>query len=260
LTNRLAEIFDHKRQEVAESKLRLPLTAVRVEAAYAEPPRGFLAALKAANRPLALIAEVKKASPSMGMIRDVLDAPAIAAEYERAGAHAISVLTDEKYFLGSAKNLVDVKSATSLPCLRKDFIEDPYQVFEARAWGADAILLILAFLENSLARDLLALSTGLGMDTLVEVHSMKEAERAMGLEADLIGVNNRSLLDFQTDLRVGEEILPQIDNAFKVAESALCGSADVSRMCAAGANGVLIGTAFCSQPVIADAVRKVMGW
>jgi indole-3-glycerol phosphate synthase len=216
--------------------------------------------LKSTRNELALIAEVKRASPSMGMIRLDFDPAEIARNYAAAGADAISVLTDEKYFQGSSANLEKVWGAVSLPCLRKDFIEDPYQVFESRAWGADAILLILASLEDAVAQDLMALSTGLGMDTLVEVHDRVEAERALKLGADLIGVNNRSLQTFETDLSVGEDILPRLGGAFKVAESALGTYADLERMKRAGADGVLIGTAFCSSPSVEAKVREVMGW
>lgn len=258
--NRLAEIFEHKRGEVATAKREVPIAAIREQAAAAEAPRGFLKALRSSPHPLALIAEVKRASPSMGLIRDEFDAAEIARAYESAGADAISVLTDEKYFQGSPANLSIVKNAVSLPCLRKDFIEEPYQVFESRAWGADAILLILASLDDATAQDLMALSTGLGMDTLVEVHDLIEAERAIKLGAELIGVNNRSLATFETDLATGEAILPKLQGAFRVAESALGSHADLERMRQAGAEGVLIGTAFCASPFIEVKVREVMGW
>jgi indole-3-glycerol phosphate synthase len=258
--NRLHEIFENKRREVSESKKIAPLAAIREAAASAEPPRGFLAALKNSSKRPALIAEVKKASPSMGLIRAEFNAVSIAKAFEAAGADALSVLTDEKYFQGSASNLQRVREAVSLPLLRKDFVDDPYQVFEARAWGADAILLILAALDRSNAQDLLELSRGIGMDTLVEVHDLFEAELAMKLGAKLIGVNNRSLHTFKTDIDTSVQILPQLVNAFRVAESALNSHEDMVKMKSAGADAVLIGTAFCSTPDIESKVKEVMGW
>jgi indole-3-glycerol phosphate synthase len=149
---------------------------------------------------------------------------------------------------------------TSLPCLRKDFIFDAYQVFESRAWGADAILLIVAALDDLQVTNLMSLAQGLGMDVLVEVHTQEEAERAVRLGAELIGVNNRSLADLSTDLRTGEAILPTLPDRFTVAESALESQDDLCRMLAAGAKAVLIGTAFCSAPDIKSKVAEVMGW
>jgi len=258
--NRLAEIFESKRREVEETKAAIPLSAIRLESAEADPPRGFLAALKSSSKPVALIAEVKKGSPSSGLIREEFDPVDIARIYEDAGANCLSVLTDVPYFLGSPENLKRARAATKLPCLRKDFIYDPYQVFQSRAWGADAILLIVAALTDEQIVNLMSLAEGLGMDALVEVHSKEEVVRAVRLEAKLIGVNNRSLADLSTDLATGEAILPELNGCFPVAESALHSHADVKRMEAAGARAVLIGTAFCASPDIGSKVHEVMGW
>lgn len=257
----LDRIFQAKHEEVAAAKLARPLPEVQTLASESEPPRGFRKALEQAEIPLALIAEVKKASPSQGLIRADFDAAAIAQSYERAGAHALSVLTDVQFFQGGPENLAAAKKATRLPCLRKDFIDDPYQVFEARAWGADAILLILASLLRNQAEDLQCLAWELGMDVLVEVHTPAEADTALAICANLIGVNNRNLADFRTDLAISEEILPIIGGrALTVSESALITFSDLERVRAAGARAVLIGTSFCAAPDIEAKVREVMGW
>lgn len=215
--------------------------------------------MKSAPGDLALIAEVKKASPSRGLIRPDFDAAEVAAAYARAGAQALSVLTDETYFQGSAENLVRAREAGGLPCLRKDFINDPYQIYEARAWGADAILLIVAGLDDASLADLHRLAVELGMDVLVEVHTDEETDRALALGAPLIGVNNRDLTDFRTTLGTSDRLLPRISpHAFAVSESALESRADLDRVHAAGAGAVLIGTAFCAAPDIEAKVREVM--
>jgi indole-3-glycerol phosphate synthase len=257
----LERIFAVKHQEIAAAKARVSLAELKSTAADAEPPRGFRAALKSASRPLALIAEVKKASPSKGLIRPDFDPKLVAEAYERAGAHALSVLTDVPNFQGSPENLRIAKAVTSLPCLRKDFVDDPYQVYEARAWGADAVLLILASLETSQAQDLQALIWSLGMDALVEVHTVQEAETALAIKANLIGVNNRDLADFKTDIAYSETILPLIrDHAVTISESAMESFADLERVRTAGARAVLIGTTFCACPDIEPKVREVMNW
>lgn len=257
----LEEIFEHKAEEVASAKRHRTPSDVRSRARDESPPRGFLKALESADRPLALIAEVKKASPSQGIIRAQFDAVEVARAYEEAGAHALSVLTDERYFHGSAENLSRARAATKLPCLRKDFINDPYQVDEARAMGADAILLIASVLERSQLEDLRDLATEWRMDTLVEVHNAEETHLALSLKCPLIGVNNRDLRDFTTSISVSEDLLAMIaGKAIGVSESALRSREDLDRVEAAGARAVLIGTAFCAAPNIAEKVREVMGW
>jgi indole-3-glycerol phosphate synthase len=256
----LDRIFQTKAEEVARAKVERPLVAVRADAESAGPTRGFRAALASRAPELALIAEVKKASPSKGVIRADFDPVAIARCYERAGAACLSVLTDVSYFQGSPENLRLCREATALPALRKDFLNDPYQVYEARAWGADAILLIMASLGDAQAGDLAQLARELGMDALVEVHTLEETERALALGFDLIGVNNRSLIDFSTDLATSERLLPLIaPHALAVSESALETRGDLDRVQRAGARAVLIGTSFCAAPDIEAKVREVMG-
>jgi indole-3-glycerol phosphate synthase len=255
----LQRIFDHKHGEVAAARERISVVDLKAQALDAEPPRGFLRALMR-NDGLALIAEVKKASPSKGVIRPDFDPVEIACAYERAGADALSVLTDVHYFQGSPENLRLAKANTSLPCLRKDFIDHEYQVYEARAWGADAVLLIVAALEDAQLKDLHGLIQSLGMDALVEVHTEEEAERALEIGAPLIGVNNRDLSDFHTSLETSERLLPMISPlALGVSESALETRADLDRVEAAGARAVLIGTTFCASPDIEAKVHEVLG-
>jgi indole-3-glycerol phosphate synthase len=257
----LERIFAVKREEVAAAQARRPLEEVRAAARDASPPRGFRRALESATTDLALIAEVKRGSPSQGVIRPDFDPVEVARAYQRAGAHALSVLTDAEFFGGSPENLGHARSATQLPALRKDFLYDPYQVWEARAWGADAVLLIVAMLTPSQLAELQGLAQELGMDALVETHTEEEALVALEAGAGLIGVNNRNLADFRTDLSTSERILPMLaGKAVGVSESALESRADLHRVRSAGARAVLIGTRFCREPDIEAAVREVMGW
>ena len=257
----LEKIFATKRDEVAYAKSRVSVSQLRDIISEQEAPRGFLSALTNADG-LGLIAEVKKASPSQGLIRPNFDPVQVARAYESVGAHALSVLTDEPYFQGSPENLKLAKRATRLPCLRKDFVDDPYQVYEARSWGADAVLLIVASLSASQLEDLRALIESLGMDALVEIHSAQEAELALRLKCPLIGVNNRDLSTFKTSLSISEELLPGIvaSGAIGISESALESKHDLDRVEKAGARAVLIGTSFCSSPDIPSKVKEVMGW
>jgi indole-3-glycerol phosphate synthase len=259
--NALARIFDVKRVEVEEAKRTVPLSEVMEQAKAAGPTRGFKKALEKELPRMGLIAEVKKASPSQGLIRSDFDPAEIALSYERAGAHALSVLTDEKHFQGSKGNLKLARAATALPALRKDFLYDPYQVYEARAWGADAILLIVASLEPAQITELRGLARELGMDSLVEVHTEDEAQIAIELGCDLIGVNNRDLATFKTDLNASDRILPMISSdAFAISESGLETLEDIVRVQDEGARAVLIGTTFCAAPDIEAKVEEVMGW
>lgn len=259
--SKLAEIFAHKRLEVAAAKAAVPFEVLRTQALETPRPRGFRAALLAANPGPALIAEVKKASPSQGVIRDVFDPVEIALAYRRAGAHCLSVLTDKKYFQGSPENLQRIRREVDLPLLRKDFIADAYQLFEARAWGADAILLIVAGIGQELLENLYFQARDLELDVLVEVHNEPELEVANNLGADLIGVNNRDLSTFVTDVTTAEGLLSKIrPAAVKISESALKTNEDVMRAARAGADGVLIGTAFCAADDVEAKVREVMGW
>jgi indole-3-glycerol phosphate synthase len=257
----LDTIFEVKRQEVAAAKLAVSPAEMADRATAADPPMGFRAALAAAPRRPALIAEVKKASPSKGLIRPNLDPAEVAASYARAGAHALSVLTDSRFFQGRPENLPAAKAASGLPALRKDFLFDPYQVAEARAWSADAVLLIAAALSKDQLAELREATVAFGMDALVEVHSAEDVDKALDVGSDLVGINNRDLKDFRTDLAITETLAPLLSGrAFLVAESALECRADVDRVARAGVGAVLIGTAFCQAPDVAAKVGEVMGW
>ena len=261
--SKLSEILAHKAGEIERAKAAISLGELKRMAGDAPPVRGFRYALAHSGKPLALIAEVKKASPSKGLIRENFDPVQIAEAYRDAGADCLSVLTDAKYFQGSKANLELARAASGLPCLRKDFMIDPYQIYEARCWGADCILLIVAAFpgEFDLMRGLYGLAKELGMDVLVEVHSESEVEPALGLGADLIGVNNRDLSDMRTSLTISEELLPLIaPHALAVSESALETPGDLERVRVAGAGAVLIGTTFCASPDVGGKVREVMGW
>ena len=258
----LNEIFLHKKAEIEIAKAKLSLGEVRSLAeSHHEPTRGFQRALATTDKPIGLIAEVKKASPSEGLIRPKFNAVGIASAYRSAGAQCLSVLTDEKYFQGSSHYLRMTRERSGLPCLRKDFIYDPYQVYQSRVWGADAILLIVAGLEKAALVDLAGLARSLTMDVLVEVHDEDETEMALEIGSNLIGVNNRDLRTFKTDLSVSERLIPRIaSHAITVSESSINNFSDVERVRSCGANAVLVGTAFCRQNDIESAVREVMNW
>ena len=250
----LRRIAAYKREEVARRK------QAAVERPASEPPRGFAAALTSA-RPgrLALIAEIKKASPSKGVIRPDFDPPALARAYEAGGAACLSVLTDGPSFQGADAYLQQARSATALPCLRKDFLVDPWQVAESRALGADAILVILAMVDDPLAGALLAEARRFGMDALVEVHDEAEMGRAVQLGARLIGVNNRDLRTFVTDLAVTERLAPIVPpGAVLVTESGVFTPADVVRMAAAGAKAMLVGESLMRQDDVTAATRALL--
>jgi indole-3-glycerol phosphate synthase len=244
----LDDILAAKRDEVAARRKATPVAALRVRPLYSEPRRGFRAALAARPAP-AVIAELKRASPSRGEIRSHYDPAAIARGYATAGAAALSVLTDGPFFGGALEHLVAARAASGLPCLRKDFLIDPYQVDEARAFGADAVLLIVAAMGAGQGGDLMAAAQAAGLDVLVEVHTRAELERAAALGATLVGINNRDLASFRVTLETAEELAPRAPaGALVVAESGLRSPADVSRMTAAGAHAVLVGEAFMERP------------
>lgn len=257
----LSRINDDKRRHVAECRRARPLAAVEAAARAAEPPRGFaqrLAATAAAGRH-ALIAEIKKASPSKGLIRPDFDPPALARAYRDGGASCLSVLTDTPYFQGRDDDLVAARAAVDLPVLRKDFMVDPYQVAEARALGADCILLILAALDDALAADLAQAACDWGMDVLIEVHDGEELDRALRMPFGLIGINNRNLKTLDVDIRTTEELAPRVPaERFLVAESGLFTPADLERMAAVGARAFLIGESLMRQADVAAATRALL--
>jgi indole-3-glycerol phosphate synthase len=258
----LSAIATYKRREVADRRSRTSSAALESSARAAGAPRGFRAALDRRRTPgrLALIAEIKKASPSKGLIRADFDPPTIARAYEKGGAACLSILTDGPSFQGSDEALAQARSATSLPCLRKDFMVDPWQICESRAIGADAILVILALADDSLARDLLAEASLWGMDALVEAHDRSEVHRALSLGATLIGVNNRDLRTFVTDLSTTERLAEEIPaNTLLVTESGIHGEADAVRMARAGASAMLVGESLMRQVDIEAATRALLG-
>jgi indole-3-glycerol phosphate synthase len=247
----LGKILAVKTEEVAAARVRESLAAVRARAEQRRDVRDFAAALArraAAGQP-AVIAEIKKASPSRGVLRADFDPPAIARSYARHGAACLSVLTDVQFFQGELAFLEAARSASGLPALRKDFTVDEYQVYEARAAGADCILLIVAALDDARLRDLAGCAADLGIDVLVEVHDAAELERALALPAPLIGVNNRDLRSFEVSLQTTLDLLPRIGPGRRlVAESGILEPADVARLRAAGVDAFLVGEAFMRAP------------
>ncbi len=239
----LQKILDHKRQEVAQAQARVPLAQLREKLSGLPAPRGFGRALREkAAQDTAIIAEVKKGSPSKGVIRADFDPVAIARGYQRAGACCLSVLTDSRFFLGELDYLTRIAEAVRLPLLRKDFVIDPYQIVEARVHGADAVLLIAAALDLDTLRRFAEQAGELGLDVLLEVHDEPELEMALQLPVELIGINNRNLQTFQTDLAVTERLLGLIPaGRLVVSESGITCRADIRRLQAAGASAFLIG-------------------
>ena len=252
----LERIVAAKRAEIAAAKKRFP--DVEAGARQASRVRDFVGALRA-RRP-AVIAEIKRASPSKGVLRTDFDPAAIAKSYELAGAACMSVLTDKEFFQGASEHLTTAKGACSLPALRKDFVIDPYQVFESRTLGADCILLIAACLEPAQMHELERLAHGLDMAVLVEVHDAGELERALELKTPLIGVNNRNLRTFETRLETTLELLPRIPkDRIVVTESGILSPADVARMRAKGVDTFLVGEAFMRARDPGAALRELFG-
>jgi indole-3-glycerol phosphate synthase len=250
-SNFLEDILTHKAKEVAERMRRLPLTAIRGRAEAASPPRGFVAAVRNRVRTggTAVIAEIKKASPSKGVLREDFRPADIAKSYEEHGATCLSVLTDVDFFQGADEHMQQARAACSLPVLRKDFTIDAYQVYESRALGADCILLIVAALDDARLREFALLAGELGMDVLIEVHTPEELERALPLSAPLIGINNRNLHTFETRLDTTLQLLSLIPpGRIVVTESGIVVPRDIALMRSRGVHAFLVGEAFMRSP------------